>query len=70
MRLKGDTNGLPGTPWRRRLLVLLLAVVTAWAVVSALTRHVGEPKRERAAPAVVGGKTDVILLPPSASAPQ
>lgn len=73
MRSKSDPDALPRTPWRRRLLVLLLAVVTAWAVVSALTRHAGEPKRERAAPAApvaVGGKADVILVAPSASAPQ
>jgi hypothetical protein len=50
------------------VLVLLLAVVTAWTIVLALTRHAGEPKR---APApAVGGKVDVILVAPSASAPR
>jgi hypothetical protein len=61
-------DGPPRTPWHRRVLVLLLAVVTAWAIVLALTRHAGEPKR---APApAVGGKVDVILVAPSASAPR
>lgn len=62
------TDGLPRTPWRRRVLVLLLAIVTAWTIVLALTRHAGEPKREPAA--AVGGKVDVILVAPSASAAQ
>jgi len=68
-----STDEPPRTPWRRRLLVLLLAIVTAWTIVLALTRHAGEPKRERAplpGSAAVGGKADVILLPPSASAPR
>jgi len=69
----GERGGLARTPWRRRLLVLLLAIVTAGTIVVALTRHAGEPKRDPAAPAAraasaaVGGKADVILIAPDAS---
>lgn len=69
MAPEDGSEGFPRTPWRRRALVLLLAIGTAWAIVSALTRHAGEPKRERAVPAV-GGKADVTLVAPGASAPR
>ncbi|HET9978152.1 MAG TPA: hypothetical protein VFQ20_11985 [Burkholderiaceae bacterium] len=53
--------------------MLLLAVVTAWTIVLALTRRVGEPERERPAPSpppAVGGKVEVLLVAPGASAPR
>jgi hypothetical protein len=59
----------PRAPWRQRLLVLLLAIATAWTIALALTRRAGEPK-PAPPPAASGGKADVILLPPSASAPR
>jgi hypothetical protein len=67
MPSKDGADELPRTPWRRRLLVLLLAVGTAWTIVLAVTQHAGEPKRHPAPPAAAGGKADVILVAPSAS---
>jgi cytosine/adenosine deaminase-related metal-dependent hydrolase len=77
------TDSYPPMPLRRRVLVLLLAVATALVIVSMLLLRPGDPKhealraaREKPAQAAggaasgVGGKADVLLLPPSASAPR
>jgi hypothetical protein len=73
----------PRPPLLRRLLVLLLAVVTASAIVWLLLTRPGDPKhealramRERpvqasvGAASGVGGKADVMLLPSVASSPR
>jgi uncharacterized protein involved in exopolysaccharide biosynthesis len=73
----------PSIPLRRRLLVLLLAVTTALVIVLMLLLRPGDPKhealraaRQKPAPSAsgsasgVGGKADVLLLPPGASSPR
>lgn len=66
--------------WRRRVLIGLLAVATAFAVVATLLNPPGGVKRTRPAGAAStactedvqtrcpGGKTDVILVPPAHAA--
>jgi hypothetical protein len=72
---------LPAASWRRRALVLLLALATASTVMALLIWRPGDPKRgthpvERPlpsasasapAPAGVGGPAQVRLLPASAA---
>jgi hypothetical protein len=78
-----NTNDYPPMPWRRRMLVLLLAVTTALVIVLMLLLRPGDPKhealraaRQKPAPPAsgvasgVGGKADVLLLPPGASSPR
>jgi hypothetical protein len=72
-----DDDDLPRPPLRRRLLVLLLAVVTAVTIVLLLIYRPGDPKRSlrtvkpvAEAASSVGGKADVMLLPPAASSPR
>jgi hypothetical protein len=64
---------LPAPSWRRRALVLLLALATALAVMALLIWRPGDPKRgthtvERPQPAAstpagIGGPAQVRLLP-------
>lgn len=71
------SDELPAPSWRRRALVLLLAVATASTVMALLIWRPGDPKRgthtvERALPSSlkpasgVGGTAQVRLLPASA----
>lgn len=80
MTAKGSDDQYPPMPWRRRILVLLLAVLTAATIMLMLIYRPGDPKheallaaREKPAPAVadaasgVGGKAEVMLLPSGAA---
>ena len=75
-----DPDNLPRTSWRRRVLVLLLAVATAVSIFMTLILKPGDPKHplpevptgpQRCKPGqtkdCVGGKAEVILVPASAS---
>ena len=72
----------PGLPWRRRLLIVLLAVGTAITVVLTLLAPPGGVKRKAPLPPAdmarcvagqvrdcVGGQADVIMAPAVPAAP-
>ena len=72
----------PATPWRRRLLVLVLALATAATVVLSIVDTPGGAKHKRPPPPdaplcsaqqstdCVGGMAGVIVTPAPASAPR
>ena len=75
-----EVEKFPAPPWRRRLLVLALALLTAWLVLSNVLGRPGgadfkpPPRPDKAAckPGetvdCVGGTATVIVAPPAASA--
>jgi hypothetical protein len=80
MRKRPSDDELPALPLRRRILIIVLAIVTAVTIVLLLLERPGDPKRglPRAAVEVppcsagqvrdcVGGKADVIVVPASAA---
>lgn len=74
-------DDFPPNPWRRRLLVLVLAVGTAVAIVLTLLAPPGGSKHKPPPPADVGrcvqgqtqacvGGTAAVIVAPTASAPR
>ena len=74
-----NVDPFPGLPWRRRLLIVVLAIGTAITVVLTLLAPPGGLKRKPPADTArcaagqtrdcVGGQADVIMAPAPAPAP-